>query len=153
MAPVSALAANETIMTTTEQVASARSLDEDVLRPPTESRVCLQFSLDDGTTLPLPDDLIGIVVHTLETVRSGGTITIGSIPEELTTTAAAGLLGISRTTLMKRIRQGEIPSHKVGTHTRLKSADVLAIRDEQRRRRREAADKILDLGDELGMHN
>jgi len=153
MAPASGLAANETIMTTTEQVASARSLDEDVLRPPAESQVRLQFTLEDGTTLPLPDELIGIVVHTLETVRSGGTITIGSIPEELTTTAAADLLGISRTTLMKRIRQGEVPSHKVGTHTRLKSADILAIREEQRRSRREAAHELLDLGDELGMHN
>lgn len=153
MAPASALAAGETIMTTSEQVASARSLDEGVLQPPTGSGVHLQFARDDGSTLPLPDELIGIVVHTLQTIRRGGTITIGSIPEELTTTAAADLLGISRTTLMKRIRQGEIPSHKVGTHTRLKSSDILALRQEQRRRQHEAALKLLDLEDELDMHN
>lgn len=44
-------------------------------------------------------------------------------------------------------------TEQVGTHNRLKTADILASRDEQRRSRREAAHKLLDLGDELGMHN
>jgi len=35
----------------------------------------------------------------------------------------------------------------------LKSADILAIREDHRRSRREAAHKLLDIGDELGMHN
>lgn len=153
MAPAAALAASETIMTTSEQVTSARSLDRDVLEPRTEDPVRLQFARGDGSVLELPDELVGIVLHTLQTVRDGGTLTIGSIPEELTTTAAADLLGVSRTTLMKRIHRGEIPSHKVGTHTRLKSADVLAVRDAQRRRSHEAALKLLDLEDDMGMHN
>lgn len=151
MAP--ALAANETLMISTEQVESARTLDEGVFRPVAGSPLHLQLTTADGSTMRLPDELVGVVMHTLDVVRRGGTITIGSIPEELTTTAAADLLGISRTTLMKRIRQREVPSHKVGTHTRLKSADILAIRDEQRRNRRAAALELLDLGDELGMHD
>ncbi len=153
MASALALAIHETIMTTPEQTASARSLDENILEPRTPSSIHLQFATEDGSTLVLPDELIGIVLHTLQTVRDGGSITIGSIPEELTTTAAANMLGISRTTLMKKVRNEEIPSHKVGTHTRLNSADVLAARDEQRRRQREAALKLLEIEDDLDMHN
>lgn len=44
-------------------------------------------------------------------------------------------------------------TEQVGTHTRQKSADVLAIWEDHRRSRREVAHKLLDLGDELGMHN
>lgn len=153
MSPASALATNETLTMSPEQVASAQALDERTLAPAQVSRMRLQFMFEDGSTAELPDTLISVVQRTLRSIGDGNTLTTGSLPSALTTTAAADLLGISRTTLMKRIHRGEIPSHKAGTHTRLKASDVLAAQESARAGRREAVERLLDLEDELGMHN
>ena len=50
-----------------------------------------------------------------------------SVPQELTTTVAAKRLGISRPTLMKLIREGKIPAHKVRSHMRLLTTDVSIV--------------------------
>lgn len=47
------------------------------------------------------------------------------LPEELTSTQAVERFGMSRPTLKKKISKGMIPAHKVGTHTRLSTRDVL----------------------------
>ncbi|MFD6882942.1 helix-turn-helix domain-containing protein [Rhodococcus sp. BL-253-APC-6A1W] len=92
----------------------------------------------------VPAELARILVEVVQTVAAGGTVTIGSMPDELTTTSAADLLGVSRPTLMKLIREEQIPAHKVGTHTRLNTADVLAYRDRLREQQRAAFQDLRD---------
>lgn len=99
----------------------------------------------------VPKELAGILPAVVRTVAAGGTVTIGSIPEELTTTSAAELLGISRPTLMTLVREGQIAAHKVGTHTRLDTADVLAYRDRLRNRQRVALQKLRDFEEAEGL--
>lgn len=99
--------------------------------------------------VPVPAELARIIAKVLEAMAGGGTVTIGSLPEELTTTVAADQLGISRPTLMKMIRNGEIPAHKVGAHHRLKAADVLAAKRVRLAKQREAFDELRRLEDEL----
>ena len=106
---------------------------------------------EDGAALAPPPELARLIRRVLVGVARGETITIGTLPEEITTTAAANMLGISRPTLMKLVSAGELPSHKVGTHTRLWSRDVIAF---DRRRREEALralDELRDLEAELGV--
>lgn len=100
-------------------------------------------------TTPIPRELAAIIGRVLEVMASGGTVVIGSLPEELTTTVAAEQLGISRPTLMKMIRDCEIPSHMVGTHHRVKAADVLAFKRRRLERQRQALDELRALEDEL----
>ena len=76
---------------------------------------------------------------------------MGSIPSELTTTTAAGMLGISRPTLMKLVHAGEIPAHKVGSHTRINADDVLAYREQIRNRQRAAFDELRAFEDAQGL--
>ncbi len=90
-----------------------------------------------------------MLTKVLETLASGGSLTISAMPEDLTTTQAARLLGESRPTLMKRIRNGELGSSKAGTHHRLKTEEVLALRRQLLEERREAARKLLALEDEF----
>lgn len=98
---------------------------------------------------PLPADLASIISKVVQVMAEGGTITIGSLPEELSTTVAANQLGVSRPTLMKMVRGGEIPAHMVGSHHRLKAADVLAFKRSRLERQRRAFDELRELEDEL----
>ena len=91
-----------------------------------------------------------VMARVLSIVARGGTVTIGSMPEELTTSTAAEQLGVSRPTLMKMIERGEIDAHKVGTHTRLRSTDVMEFRRSRQARRRQAFEELRALEDELG---
>ena len=72
-----------------------------------------------------------------------------TVPKGTLIIRAAEQLGISRPTLMKLIRDGELPAHKVGTHHRVKTADVLAHRRARLERQRSALDELRALEDEL----
>ncbi|SFA84995.1 DNA binding domain-containing protein, excisionase family [Amycolatopsis marina] len=105
-------------------------------------------STTGGKAVALPPELSAIVGRILRVVAAGGTVTVGAMPEELTTTTAAKQLGVSRPTLMKMIKAGEITAHKVGTHTRLRTADVLQFQRQRQQRRRAAFDELRALEDE-----
>jgi excisionase family DNA binding protein len=104
----------------------------------------------DQQTVAIPRELSRVVSLILQILADGGTVTVGSVPDTLTTTAAASLLGISRPTLMKMIKRNEIPAHKVGTHTRLRSEDVIAAKKARRNRQLEAFEALRALESEFG---
>ena len=101
--------------------------------------------------LHLSRDFSQFLATVLQQVAAGGTVVVGSLPEELTTSVAAEQLGVSRTTLMKHIRSGRLPSHKVGTHTRVKTRDLQVFRRELITGQRKALEELLALEDELGL--
>ena len=91
----------------------------------------------DGRNVDLPKDVSVIVTTVLESLSKGSRVVISTTPKELRTTAAAEMLGISRPTLLKLVREGELPSHKVGAHHRFLLNDVLEYRDKQQEIKRE----------------
>ncbi|MDJ0105140.1 helix-turn-helix domain-containing protein [Rhodococcus erythropolis] len=99
----------------------------------------------------VPQELASILTEVVRIVAAGGTVTLGSIPSELTTTTAASMLGISRPTLMKLVHAEEIPAHKVGSHTRINADDVLAYREQIRNRQRAAFDELRAFEDAQGL--
>ena len=91
----------------------------------------------DRRNVDLPKDVSVIVTTVLESLSKGSRVVISTTPKELRTTAAAEMLGISRPTLLKLVREGELPSHKVGAHHRFLLNDVLEYRDKQQEIKRE----------------
>lgn len=83
---------------------------------------------EDGRPVPLSRDVQRLISQVLASVAQRGEVTISRIPEELTSTVAAELLGVSRPTLMKWAREGRVATHKRGTHTRFKREDVLQLK-------------------------
>ena len=132
-AAVTDRAAKTTLMVTATEVEQAGAVDPGSL----ESVV--------------PPEFARILTAVVAVVAAGGAVTIGSVPSEVTTTTAAQMLDISRPTLMKLIGEGEIPAHKVGTHTRLKSSDVIAYHERLRATQRAAFEDLRAFEDAEGM--
>lgn len=112
--------------------------------------VRLEVTVESGDARTLPHEVIELIGQVLAAVASGRPVSISAIPEVLTTSAAAALLGVSRPTLMKLLSDGTIPSHRVGTHTRVKSSDVMQALRARRERERAAFAALLEAeGDEV----
>ncbi|MFJ3312229.1 helix-turn-helix domain-containing protein [Micrococcus endophyticus] len=92
----------------------------------------------DGAEIELPARIQRMLLAALASVAENGQASIGRLPKELTSTVAAEILSVSRPTLMKWVREGRISGFKVGTHTRFKREDVLALQEERKKERRAA---------------
>ena len=125
------IAAPDRVALTEDTIAAARSS-----RVPNAAK--LVFQTADGHIVELPRNVERMLRSALQSVQDNGTVTLSRTPEELTSTVAAGILGVSRPTLMKWAADGTIKSFKVRTHTRFRRDDVLALRDERFRKKTEA---------------
>ena len=89
----------------------------------------LQHALAGGEAVELPDRLHAVLEAIVRQLRLGNGVSVVPLHAELSTFEAAEILNVSRPFLIKRLDAGEVPFHMVGTHRRLKLADVLAYRD------------------------
>lgn len=133
-----------TLLTTDRITISDRIVDEARDTPPL-TKASLVLRTDDGAEVTLPRDLQKVLLGALTSIANDGEVTIGRMPEELTSTVAADLLGVSRPTLMKWVHDDEIASFKVGTHTRFQRDEVLRVRDLRAKQRRAAFDELRSL--------
>lgn len=133
------------LLTTEVERTQAQSVLDTLEGPPG----FLAVGRDDRPAQPLPRELGLLLQQLLSGVVDGGSITISAIPEEVTPATAASLLGLSRPTVMKLIADGTLPAHKVGSHHRVKSRDVLAQRRARRDRERAAFEARRELEDDV----
>ncbi|WP_256021893.1 excisionase family DNA-binding protein [Corynebacterium sp. CCUG 51687] len=103
----------------------------------------------DAVRGTFPPALASFIESILARVARGESVALSRPSEVFTTTEAAEYLGISRPTLMKRIREGEIDYFKVGSHTRLHREDVVAYLQRCRARARHEFDAIRELDNEI----
>lgn len=101
----------------------------------------------------LSGDLAAAVVELLDAAARGEVLEVESLPAELTTGQAADLLGVSRPTVVNLVDRGELPARKIGTHRRLRVADVLAYRAGAREHRRAALDELTAVSEDLGLYD
>jgi excisionase family DNA binding protein len=111
----------------------------------------IRVRLDDGTELPLPRSMTELLVHMLTELSNGNMVSIVPIHAELTTQEAANQLNVSRPYLIKLLEQGKLPFHKVGSHRRVKFADLNAFRRQFEVEREKAMQFLADQAQELGL--
>lgn len=133
-----------TLMTVARVAITDATVDE-ARRAPETAGATLVLRTADGRDVSLPSELQQMLLATLQSVAHRGEVVIGRVPDELTSTVAAEMLGVSRPTLMKWAREGAIPSHRVGTHTRFRREDVLRLRAERAEKRRAAFEDLREL--------
>jgi excisionase family DNA binding protein len=137
-----------------EVAAAARSalpLLQDYLdRHRTEELVDL--AVEDGTAqLRLPRSAIELFAQILGYMANRQGVTILPEHAELTTQEAADLLNVSRPYLIRLLESGEIEYRKVGSHRRVLAASLLEYRRRDDARRREKADELAALTQEMGL--
>lgn len=106
----------------------------------------------DGESIELPDRIRSVVASIVENLRAGNAVSVVPVHAELTTAQAAELLNVSRPYLIKQIGAGAIPHHMVGTHRRVKLADILAYRDRLDAQASEALDAMVAEAEDLGLY-
>ncbi|MDP2402024.1 MAG: helix-turn-helix domain-containing protein [Coriobacteriia bacterium] len=106
---------------------------------------------ETGAHVEVPEQVYRLTREVLSIVAEGGTAAVVEVEHDLTTQAAADILGVSRPHLIKLLDQGEIPYYKVGSHRRLAVGDVLAFK-KRRDAQRQALKELTELSQELGLY-
>jgi len=142
------------------EIGGALVADEEILQRAAEvsasvgahGTVDVVLEAPSGERIVLDPHLGGFVLRVLDGL-SNGPLSITGLPEQVTTTIAADMLGISRPTLMKRIAAGDIRALRVGSHSRLRTEDVLRLRDQDAEARRAAFEKLRRVEEEADIRD
>lgn len=105
-----------------------------------------------GQRTELPKPVYELLVKVASAMQEGKVITLVPETEELTTQAAANLLGVSRPHVVKLIEEGKLPYHKVGAHRRIRMKDLLAFQRLRDQSRREALDELARRAQDAGLY-
>lgn len=109
-----------------ETLNQAQAEAKKLLGDSNETAVTLTVSGNESQEIG--DALSQVIQQVLHALAQGQRIEIQTSPQYLTTTMAARRIGISRPTLMKAIRSGELPAFKVGSHFRIRTGDAEVFR-------------------------
>ena len=104
----------------------ARAEAREILK--NSEKTTIEVTVSDRESQQLGDALNQVIQHVLHALAQGQSIDLQPVPHDLTTTVAAQRIGISRPTLMKAIRSGDLPAHKVGSHFRIRTQDADSFR-------------------------
>ena len=82
--------------------------------------------------IKIPLFALKLLAKILKATSQGKPVSIIPVATEMTTQAAAEILGCSRPHLVKLLEEGEVPYTKVGRHRRVKYEDVLGYRQKMK---------------------
>jgi excisionase family DNA binding protein len=106
----------------------------------------------NGERAEIPDTIRRLLTTIVQEFAVGNGVTVASVERELTTQQASNLLSISRPALVSLLESGAIPFYRVGTHRRVKLADVLAYRNTRSQQRRTVLAEMAREAQELGLY-
>jgi excisionase family DNA binding protein len=115
-----------------------------------KGRGMLQVVDPKGQRLELPTTLVDVMYRAAGLLAKGQPVAV--LPEEkmLSTQEAADLLNVSRQYLVRLVDAGELAAAKVGSHRRLRVADIVAFKSARDAKRTWALDRLTELSEETG---
>ncbi len=96
----------------------------------------------DGKSSEMPETVRKLLVQILAGMADGKGVAVIPVTKEMSTKAAANLLGMSRQYLVRLLEEGRIPFHRTGTHRRLLLTDVLDFQKKRDVERHESIRKM-----------
>jgi len=104
-----------------------------------------------GKVIPVPPTAVKLLEKLLDEMALGNSVEVTSVSQELTTQEAANLLQVSRPHLVKLLETGKIPSKKVGSHRRVRRADVLKYDSDLKEIRRKGLEFLAKEAQDMGL--
>ena len=81
-----------------------------------------------GESVDLSQSLVKVLETAAGVVAGGAVVVVLACDEELTSQQAADILNVTRQYVVRLLERGDIASTKVGTHRRVRAADVAQYR-------------------------
>ena len=131
---------------------AARRIRDYLSAHPGGDPVRIQGELAGDDALVVPRDAAVMFAQILALLASGQGVQIMPDAAELTTQQAADYLNVSRPYLIKLLEADEIPYRLVGSHRRISFADLREYKRRDGLARRQAADELTRLSEELGLY-
>lgn len=103
--------------------------------------------------IKIPINTLRLLSNILKQTSQGRPVSIVPIATEITTQAAAELLGCSRPHLVKLLEKGEIAFTKVGKHRRIKYEDILSYKKKLKDNQRKLLAEIMKSDEESGLYD
>lgn len=103
--------------------------------------------------IKIPLNVLKLLAKILKATSQGKPISLVPVATEMTTQAAAELLGCSRPHLVKLLEEGNIPFTKVGKHRRLKYEDVMHYRQQMKAKQEALIIEMMQGDEEIGLYD
>lgn len=103
--------------------------------------------------IKVPLKALKLLAKILKATSQGKPISVVPIATEMTTQAAAELLGCSRPHLVKLLEEGKIPFTMVGRHRRVKFEDVMNYKKEMKMKQEQFLIDMMKSDEELGLYD
>lgn len=103
--------------------------------------------------IKIPLSALKLLGDILKAMGQGKLISLVPIATEVTTQAAAEILGCSRPHLVKLLEDGKISFTKVGKHRRIKFDDIMKFRKHMKAQQKQNLVDIMDLDEETGLYD
>ena len=102
--------------------------------------------------IKLPAKALRLLAQILKATADGKPISLVPIAMEMTTQAAAELLGCSRPHIVKLVDTGEIPHTMVGRHRRLMFEDVMKYKKDMKEKQKNLIIEMMKEDEEYGLY-
>lgn len=103
--------------------------------------------------IKIPLSALKLLGDILKAMGEGKLISLVPIATEVTTQAAAEILGCSRPHLVKLLEEGEIAFTKVGKHRRIQFDDIIHYRNQMKQQQKQNIIDIMNLDEETGLYD
>lgn len=101
----------------------------------------------------IPVSALKLLAKILQEISKGNPISIVPVATEITTQAAAELLGCSRPHVVKLVEEGKIPFTKVGKHRRIKFEDLVAYKKQMKSIQKQKIQELMGLDEDSGLYD
>jgi excisionase family DNA binding protein len=104
-----------------------------------------------SVSVTVPREAFELFLEVLGQMANGNAVTIVPVHAELTTQQAADLLNVSRPFLIGVLDEGKMPFRLVGTHRRIKVADLVAYKQKDEAERKDVLDELTAEAEKHGL--
>ena len=101
----------------------------------------------------IPLSVLKLLAKILKATAEGKPVSIVPIATEMTTQAAAEIMGCSRPHVIKLLDEGKIAFTKVGRHRRIKIEDIMEFKRQEKEKQKALLIKLMKVDQESGLYD